>query len=139
MLAIQSNTGRLRRIDRATRAVTEVDLGGHRLVNGDGLVLRDGRLYVTQGNLFDNPGARAQVAVVELNDELTSGRYVTGLVPPQGLRHPGAIVIDDSTGRGGAEPTSRLLVVNCQFERWRAGLPPLTPPFTIGTVPPPEK
>ncbi|MFI6696794.1 hypothetical protein ACIBLA_34605 [Streptomyces sp. NPDC050433] len=131
LLTVQSNTGQLWRIDRATREVTEVDLGGHRLLSGDGLAWRDGRLYVTQGNLYDNPGAQAQVAVVELNDQLTRGRYVSGLVPPEGFQHPSALAIDGSA--------SRLLVVNSQFNRWQAGLPPLTLPFTIATVPLPEK
>ncbi|MFD3523572.1 SMP-30/gluconolactonase/LRE family protein [Streptomyces sp. NPDC058653] len=134
LLAIQSNTGRLWRIDRATREVGEVDLGGHRLVNGDGLAWRDGRLYVTQGNLFEDPAAQAQVAVVELNDGLTRGRQVAALVPPEGFQHPSAIAIDDSPGRGTEGAKSRLLVVNSQFNRWQAGLPPQTLPFTLATV-----
>ncbi|MET9551994.1 hypothetical protein [Streptomyces sp. NPDC006645] len=137
LLTVQSNTGQLWRIDRATRTVTEVDLGGHRLLGGDGLAWRDGRLYVAQGNLFDGPGAQAQVAVVELNDERTQGRYVSGLVPREGFQHPSAVAIDPAD-RGNAAPKGRLLVVNSQFNRWQAGQPPLTLPFTIATVPLPH-
>ncbi|MER5550983.1 hypothetical protein ABT001_04730 [Streptomyces sp. NPDC002793] len=127
LLAVQSNTGQLWRIDPATREVVEVDLGGYLLRNGDGLAWGDGRLFVSQGNLFDTPGTEAQVAVVTMNSDLTRGRYAAGLVPPRGLRHPSAVALT-----GGRE--ERLLVVNSQFGRWSAGLPPETLPFTIASL-----
>ncbi|MEU0122049.1 hypothetical protein ABZ114_10200 [Streptomyces albidoflavus] len=132
LLAVQSNTGQLWRIDPASREVVEVDLGGELLRNGDGLAWRDGRLYVAQGNLFDAPGAEARVAVVALDADLASGRVVDGLTPPEGLQHPSAIALT-----GGEDP--RLLVVNSQFDRWSAGLPPRTLPFTIASLRLPEE
>ncbi|MFE2766525.1 SMP-30/gluconolactonase/LRE family protein [Streptomyces albidoflavus] len=132
LLAVQSNTGQLWRIDPASREVVEVDLGDELLRNGDGLAWRDGRLYVAQGNLFDAPGAEARVAVVALDADLASGRVVDGLTPPEGLQHPSAIALTD-----GEDP--RLLVVNSQFDRWSAGLPPRTLPFTIASLRLPEE
>lgn len=126
LLTVQSNTGKLWRIDRFTGTTTEVDLGGHTLRNGDALVWRDGHLYVTQGNLYADPTTEPQVAVIEMNDDLTRGRFVTGLVPPDGFRHPSAAAITER---------DRLLVVNSQYNRWAAGLPPETLPFTISSVP----
>jgi Cu-Zn family superoxide dismutase len=125
LLTIQSNTGRLWRIDRATGVADEVDLGGHTLRNGDGMVWRDGRLYVTQGNLYANPDAEPQVAVLELDDDLSRGRQIASLVPPGGFQYPSAAAL---TGKG------RLLVVNSQYDRWSAGLPPRTLPFTISSL-----
>lgn len=57
---------------------------------------------------------------------------VDGLTPPEGLQHPSAIALT-----GGEEP--RLLVVNSQFDRWSAGLPPRTLPFTIASLRLPEE
>jgi sugar lactone lactonase YvrE len=48
LLTTQGTTGRLWRIDLRKRAIAEVDLGGVRLVNADGIVLRGRTLYVVQ-------------------------------------------------------------------------------------------
>ncbi|GAA2800450.1 SMP-30/gluconolactonase/LRE family protein [Crossiella cryophila] len=51
LLVVQSNTGKLFRVDPRTGVARTVDLGGALLTNGDGL-LRDGRtLYVVQNRL----------------------------------------------------------------------------------------
>lgn len=51
LLIVQSNTGKLFRVDPRTGATKVVDLGGEVLTNGDGL-LREGRtLYVVQNRL----------------------------------------------------------------------------------------
>jgi sugar lactone lactonase YvrE len=51
LLIVQSNTGKLFRVDTRTGATKEVDLGGEVLTAGDGL-LREGRtLYVVQNRL----------------------------------------------------------------------------------------
>ncbi|MER6009609.1 SMP-30/gluconolactonase/LRE family protein [Streptomyces bluensis] len=126
LLTVQSNTGKLWRIDRLTGTITEVDLDGHTLRNGDALVWREDRLYVTQGNLYADPGAEPQVAVIEMNDDLTRGRFLTGLVPPGGFRHPSAAAVTEQ---------GRLLVVNSQYNRWAADLPPESLPFTISSLP----
>lgn len=46
LVAVQSNVGKLLRIDPRTGATVEVDLGGQTLVNGDGLERGLGRLFV---------------------------------------------------------------------------------------------
>ncbi|MCX2926758.1 SMP-30/gluconolactonase/LRE family protein [Streptomyces sp. NEAU-W12] len=126
LLTVQSNTGKLWRIDRFTGQTTEVDLGGRALPNGDALVWRDGRLHVTQGNLYADPDTEPQVAVIEMNDDLTRGHFLNPLVPPRGFHHPAGAAITDH---------DRLLVVNSQYNRWAAGLPPETLPFTISSLP----
>lgn len=138
LLAVQSNTGQLWRIDPATREITEVDLGGGSLPGGDGLAWRDGHLYVSQGGLFEGPGAQSRVAVVELSQDLARGRVVDGLAPPEGLLHPSAVAL---TGRAadGTAAAGRVLVVNSQFNRWSAGLPPTSLPFTVSSLPLPAR
>lgn len=66
LLAVQSNTGRLWRIDARSGRTTVVDLGGASVVNGDGLLLQGRTLYVVQN--FDN-----QIAVVKLDRDLARG------------------------------------------------------------------
>lgn len=78
LVAVQSNTGILYRIDPATGATTAIDLGGASLVNGDGLLVEGRRLYAVQ-NFFN------KVSVVDLDprgftsgtvvDELTSANF----------------------------------------------------------------
>jgi sugar lactone lactonase YvrE len=70
LLAVQTNAGRLWRIDPATGAAAQVDLGGTALTNGDGLLLNGRTLYVVQNR--DN-----QIAVVRLNEDSTAGSVVT--------------------------------------------------------------
>lgn len=48
LLVSQGTTGRLWRIDLATKAITAVDLGGASIVNADGIVLRGHTLWVVQ-------------------------------------------------------------------------------------------
>jgi sugar lactone lactonase YvrE len=69
LLVIQSNTGRLFRVNPSTGDAAEVDLGGATLVNGDGLELDGDILYVVrnENNL---------VAVVHLGCHLSRGELV---------------------------------------------------------------
>ncbi|MGH3327442.1 MAG: superoxide dismutase [Streptomycetales bacterium] len=67
LLVVQSNTGRLFRVDPASGASQAVDLGGETLANGDGLLLRGRTLYAVQNQLN-------QVAVVDLNAAGTVGQ-----------------------------------------------------------------
>ena len=48
LLSTQGTTGQLWRVDLRTRAIAEVHLGGVRLVNADGIVLRGRTLWVVQ-------------------------------------------------------------------------------------------
>jgi sugar lactone lactonase YvrE len=70
LLAVQTNAGRLWRIDPATGTAAQVDLGGVPLTNGDGLLLNGRTLYVVQNR--DN-----QIAVMRLDEDFTAGSVVT--------------------------------------------------------------
>ena len=98
LIAVQSNNGKLFRIDAATGAVREITLAdGGSVPNGDGILLNGKRLYVVQNT--DN-----RVAVIALASSLTSGRVVTRLLDPD-FRVPTTI---DDHGR-------RLYAVNAKF------------------------
>ena len=98
LVAVQSNNGKLFRIDAATGAVREITLaGGESVPNGDGILLTGKRLYVVQNT--DN-----RVAVIALAPNFASGRVVTRLSDPD-FRVPTTI---DDHGR-------RLYAVNAKF------------------------
>ncbi len=74
LLVVNSSSGLLYRVEESG-AATQVDLGGYRLTNGDGL-LREGRtLYVVQNRLN-------QVAVFKLDKRGTSGELRKTLTSP---------------------------------------------------------
>jgi hypothetical protein len=75
LLAVQTATGLLFRIDPKTGVTRKVDLGGYALTNGDGLLTLDRKLYVVQNqsNL---------VAVFKLNHGATSGVLKKTLTNP---------------------------------------------------------
>ena len=113
LIAVQSNTGVLYRIDPATGGTTAVDLGGASLVNGDGLLLQGHRLYVVQ-NFFN------KVSVVDLDPRgFTSGTVVSELTSAN---------FDIPTTIAGFG--NRLYLVNSRFST------PPTPrtPYTMVTV-----
>jgi sugar lactone lactonase YvrE len=98
LIAVQSNNGKLFRIDAATGAVRAITLAdGGSVPNGDGILLTGKRLYVVQNT--DN-----RVAVIALASSLVSGRVVTRLSDPD-FRVPTTI---DDHGR-------RLYAVNAKF------------------------
>ncbi|MFB6720844.1 SMP-30/gluconolactonase/LRE family protein [Kribbella sp. NPDC056345] len=121
LLTVNSQTGRLYRIDISTRAITELQTDAEPLFGGDGLVLRDGTLYVVQGGLSAQ-SPRAQVAVLALAPDLSSASLRSVIQRPD-FRHPStARLIDD-----------RLLVVNSQYATGQAGGQPDLP-FTISVI-----
>jgi sugar lactone lactonase YvrE len=69
LLVVHSTDGLLYRVDKTTGSATVVDLGGTKLTNGDGLLLRGRKLYVVQNFL-------QQIGVVRLNPAGTSGTVV---------------------------------------------------------------
>jgi sugar lactone lactonase YvrE len=98
LVAVQSNTGKLWRINAATGAVQEITLPVRQAVlNGDGILLTGKTLYVVQNT--DN-----KVAVIALSANLASGRIVTTLMDPD-FNVPTTI---DDHGR-------RLYAVNARF------------------------
>lgn len=117
LLVVQSNTGRLYRVDTATRHLTQVDLGGELLTNGDGLVLRGRTLYVVRN-------ADEVIAEVRLNRDLSAGR-VRSSTADASFAFPTTAAL----ARG------RLLVVNSQFDRGGpAGPGEPDVPFTISSI-----
>lgn len=115
LVVVQSNTGKLFRISTKSKSVTEIDLGGKTVVNGDGLVAHGGRLYVVQN--ADN-----QITEIKLRDGKRAGRVKKVL-------KSGLFAFPTTAARDG----SRLLVVNSQFDKRGPGLTP-TLPFTVAQV-----
>ena len=75
LVIVQSATGKLFRVDPQTGATMAIDLGGATLPNGDGLRFAGSRLYVVQNFLN-------QIAVVNLNNDLTSGAIERTITDP---------------------------------------------------------
>lgn len=114
LVIVQSSTGNLYRVDGVSREVTQVDLGGATVQNGDGLEYDDDTLYVVRNR-------DGLIARVDLSDDGRSGR-VTGEIRDPSFAYPTtAAAVDD-----------RLLVVNSQFDK-RGGEP--VEPFTVSAVP----
>jgi sugar lactone lactonase YvrE len=98
LIAVQTNTGKLFRIDPTTGVAKLITLAaGESVPNGDGLLLRGKTLYVVQNVLN-------RVAVITLSPDLSSGRVVTRLTDPD-LDVPATI---DAFG-------NRLYAVNARF------------------------
>jgi sugar lactone lactonase YvrE len=116
LLTVQSNTGNLYRIDTQTKQVTQVDLGGATLTNGDGLELRGHTLYVIRNQ-------DELITEVSLDGQFTSGR-TKGDTSAASLDFPttGALV------RG------RLLVVNSQFDKGFLGPGVPEIPFKVSSI-----
>jgi sugar lactone lactonase YvrE len=75
LIAVQSNTASLLKIDPATGVADKIELTGGDAANGDGLLLEGRTLYVVQNQLN-------QVAVVRLAADLGSGTVVRTLTNP---------------------------------------------------------
>jgi sugar lactone lactonase YvrE len=97
LIAVQSNTGKLFRIDPATGVTRLISLGTESVPNGDGILLDGKTLYVVQNQ-------QNRVAVIALTSNLASGRVVTRLSDPD-FAVPTTI---DDLGK-------RLYAVNARF------------------------
>lgn len=75
LIIVNSTEGALYNVDPATGVATRIDLGTGAVPNGDGILLRGRTLYVVQNQLN-------QVAVIQLNRELTSGTIVDVITSP---------------------------------------------------------
>ena len=118
LIVVQSNTGKLFRIEVATKAVTEINLGGATVTNGDGILLNGQTLYVSRNQ-------QGLIVKLQLSDDLASGSVVSSTTDPL-LAYP-----TTPAWAGG-----RLLVVNSQFNKRGPGLQPALP-FTIASIPAP--
>ncbi|GAA1289775.1 superoxide dismutase [Saccharothrix xinjiangensis] len=76
LLIVQSNTGRLHRVDGRSGVTRAVDLGGEVLTNGDGLLVEGRTLYVVQNRLNT-------VAVFTLARDGARGELVTKITDPR--------------------------------------------------------
>jgi hypothetical protein len=113
LVVVQANTGKLFRIEIATKEVVEIDIGGAS-VNGDGLQLLGRKLYaVADGALVE----------VLLSGDLLRGHVVSRTTDPS-----------FSSPTTNAIARGRMLIVNSQFDRLFSGQPPMLP-FTVSSVP----
>lgn len=117
LIVIQSSTGNLFRVDLASQAVSQVDLGGDTLEAGDGLALAGDTLYVVRN-------AAGLIVPVVMNADLTAGVVGEGFTDPA-LAYPTTIAPYNDNGC--------LLVVNSQFDQQQGGQPVL--PFTVAGIP----
>lgn len=115
VIAVQMNTGKLFKIDTATKDIAEIDLGGESVPGGDGLVLDGQTLYVVRQ-------PNAEIVTVTLADGLASGKVENRFTDPALLWPATAVKRNDS-----------LLVVNSQFNT--RGKDTTAKPFTVGIVP----
>ncbi|THF85774.1 superoxide dismutase [Deinococcus sp. KSM4-11] len=115
LLVVQSNTGKLYRITVADKSVTEIDLGGETLTNGDGMLLDGQTLYVVRNQ-------NALIVPVTLSADFASGTVGSSFTDAT-LKYPTTIALSGSA----------LLVVNSQFDKRGTGLTPELP-FTVSTV-----
>jgi sugar lactone lactonase YvrE len=76
LIAVQTNTGKLFRIDPSSGTTTALDLGGATLPNGDGLLLQGKVLYVVQNT-------NNQISVVQLAPDLASGTVSRTITSPK--------------------------------------------------------
>ena len=116
LFVVQSNTGKIYRIDIATKQIVQLDVGGVTFSGGDGLWLHGSSLYVLQNQREVITELRVQPnqATATIESETTDESFI----------FPTSLVI----ARG------RMLVVNSQFNN-RGGTPVL--PFTVSVIPVP--
>ncbi len=113
LIVVQSNTGKLFRIEIATKTVSEISLGGATVTDGDGILLKGRTLYVVRN-------AEALIVEIKLAGDLSSGKVVSQTTDPSFI-FPTTI----------ASSKGRLLVVNSQFNN-RGGTP--VNPFTVSSI-----
>jgi len=120
LVVVQYNTGKLFRIDTRTKAVSEIDLGGETVTNGDGLVAHGSRLYVVRN------ASVKQISEVKLLHGKREGRVGATITSDE-------FMFPTTAARDG----ERLLVVNSQFDKRDGGGTPVLP-FTVAAVPLPR-
>lgn len=115
LIVVQSNTGKLFRITVADKSVTEIELTGQTVKNGDGILLDGQTLYVVRNQ---------DVIIVPVTLSADFGRGTLGTpFSDDSLRFPTTI----------AQVGKRLLVVNAQFNKRGPGLTPELP-FTVSDI-----
>ena len=115
LIVVQSNTGKLFRIELATKAVAEINLGGATVTAGDGILLNGRTLYVSRNQ-------QGLIVKIDLAEDFASGTVASSTSDPL-LAYPTTLAWADG----------RLLVVNSQFNKRGPGLQPVLP-FTITSI-----
>jgi Cu-Zn family superoxide dismutase len=118
LYVVQSNTGKIFRIEIATKQIVQLDTGGALFPNGDGLWLHGSSLYVLQNQ-------QQLISELRVQQNQADATLVSQTTDPS-FMYPTSLVI----ARG------RMLVVNSQFNRRGPGLSPVLP-FTVSVVPVP--
>jgi sugar lactone lactonase YvrE len=117
LVAVDSATGNLYRVDVKSKKVTQIDLGGVAVTNGDGLVVRGQTVWVVRNS-------DRTIDTVTMNVDWTQGKVATFVTSDQ-FGFPTTADI-----RNGS-----LLVVNSQFDKGGpAGEGTPTRPFTVSAV-----
>lgn len=116
VVTVQSNTGKLWRMDTTTRQITEVDLGGETVQGGDGMLLDGQTLHVMRN-------AAKELVTFRTSPDLARATLVTKTTDP---------AWDFPTTF--AQSGNRLLILNSQLNKRTANQPP-TLPFTAVTAP----
>ncbi|MEA2610191.1 MAG: hypothetical protein QOJ75_2434 [Chloroflexota bacterium] len=114
LIIVQSNTGKLFRIDRTTGATKAIDTAGYSVANGDGLAQHNGMLYVVRN--VDN-----RVAVLNLGSDLLSASLVGEITSAGNLDVPTTATF----------ALDKLWVVNARFTT----TPTPTTPYWITRLP----
>jgi strictosidine synthase-like protein len=81
LILVQGNAGKLFRVDPKTGDTRAINTGGYSVANGDGLALRNGKLYVVRN--FSN-----LVAVLNLGSDLLTASLVGEITSPGNLDVP---------------------------------------------------
>ncbi|CAN5901473.1 hypothetical protein BH24DEI2_BH24DEI2_09810 [soil metagenome] len=114
LVTVQSNTGKLFRVDVAAKEVAEITVGTE-LTAGDGILLDGDTLYVARNSF-------GEIAVIAMTPDLSEGT-VTNTLTDDDLTYPTTIAKVDSS----------LLVVNSQFNNRGEGKAPVLP-FTVSRI-----
>jgi Cu-Zn family superoxide dismutase len=118
LVTVQSNTGKLFRIEIATKRVTEIALGGATLLGGDGMLLDRQTLQVMRN-------AAEALVTLRLAPDFASATVVATTTDPE-------FDFPTTFARAG----DRLLVLNSQLDKRTANQPPALP-FVVVAIPVP--
>lgn len=118
LIVVQSNAGKLFRVEIASKEITEVNLGGADLTGGDGLLLDGQTLHVMRN-------AAGELVTLELSDDFARATHTRRTTDPE-FDFPTTI----------AQVGDRLLVVNSQLNKRQSGDTPDLP-FEVLAIPAP--
>jgi len=117
IIVAQGNTGKIYRIEVASKSITEINLGGQAMTGADGILLDGQTLYIARNSA-------GLLVTIAMSNDMASGTVVSSATDPS-FGFPTTL----------AKAGNRLLVVNSQFDK-RATAPVL--PFTISSIPAPS-